>query len=594
MSDNKWGLDLSYHHVCQCPRCKRNGRDNSGNNLTIYGEGKGAFCWACKFTILSDEQKAERGLDVEQEYEEDENVSTKDPITDEENKQLKTYTATKSKGWRGIRDETNVPYGIRYSYDESTGQPDKMFVPTTIEGKLTGYKTREFPKDFSHPIGVTGKLCDLIGQFRYKTGGRTVLIVGGEVDMVSAEQMLWDYQNSKGNGDYPRVAVVSPSVGESGSAKQIQAQYAFFNSFEKIIIGFDNDAAGKEATESVVAVLPKGRVYVAEWSKKDPNAMLTAGMEKTFISDYYKAKAHVPAGIVGSGELSKLVREEAGSERIEFPPFMAKVNGMTGGGLGLGKICNIGAGSGLGKTVFVDTIIYHLIFNSPYRVGVVSMELNAGQYGLSMLSRHIGTKVSNIVDRHERIEFLNTPEVLEAEKQLYFREDGTHRWHLVDDRDGTIEALKGVVEQLIVSCECKLIVLDPIQDILDGLTIDEQALFLKWQKGMVKSHGVSFININHVRKSGGGNKQNSTGAMIAEEDFAGSSTIFKSAALNILLVRDKMAEDETVRNTTDIYISKNRDNGTTGPAGQCYYDNNTHQLHDLSEWLSKQGVAFTG
>lgn len=594
MEENKWGLDLSYQHVCQCPRCARNGRDKSCNNLNVFGEGKGAFCFACKFTILSDEQKVERGLDKEQEYEEDNEVTTREPITAEENAQIKTYTGTKSKGWRSIRDETNAPYGIRYSYDDETGQPDKMFVPTTIKGELVGYKTRVFPKDFTNPIGVVGKVCDMIGQHRYKTGGKIILIVGGEVDMVSAEQMLWDYQQGKGYQDYPRAAVVSPSTGETSAAKQIQGQYEFFNSFDKIIVGMDNDAAGKLATESIVAMLPKGKVYIAEWSKKDPNAMLTAGMEKAFINDYYRAKAYVPAGIVGSGELAKKVREEAGAERIEFPPFMAKVNEMTGGGLGLGKICNIGAGSGLGKTVFVDTIIYHLIFNSPYRVGVVSMELNAGQYGLSMLSRHIGTKISNIADRNERIAFLDTPEVIAAEQNLYFREDGTHRWHLVDDRDGSIEALQGVVEQLIVSCECKLIVLDPIQDILDGLTNEEQALFLKWQKGMVKSHNVSFININHVRKSSGGGKQNSNGAMISEEDFAGSSTIFKSAALNILLVRDKMAEDEVIRNTTDIFISKNRDNGTTGPAGKCYYDNNSHQLHDLQEWLQKQGQSFEG
>lgn len=593
MSENKWDLDLSRNHVCACPRCRRNGRDRSGDNLQVYGEGKGAFCFACKFTILSDEQKEERGLDMENDYEDEEEVSTREAITPEENMKIKGYTGTRSKSWRGIKDETNVPYGIRYSYDEESGEPDKMFVPTTIEGKLVGYKTRQFPKDFTAPIGIVGKVCDMIGQHRYKTGGRTIVIVGGEVDMVSAEQMLWDYQNGRGKGDYERVAVVSPSTGETSAAKQIQGQYAFFNSFEKIIVGLDNDVAGKAATALVVAMLPKGKVYIAEWSKKDPNAMLTGGFEKLFINDFYKAKAYVPAGIVGSGELANKVREEAGAERIEFPPFMSRVNEMTGGGLGLGKICNIGAGSGLGKTVFVDTIIYHLIFNSPYRVGVVSMELNAGQYGLSMLSRHIGVKISNIVDRVERLAYLNTPEVIEAERNLYFRDDGTHRWHLVDDRDGSIDALKGVIEQLIVSCECKLIVLDPIQDILDGLSIDDQSLFLKWQKGMVKSHCVSFININHVRKSSGGAKSNSTGAMISEEDFAGTSTIFKSAALNILLVRDKMAEDETVRNTTDIYISKNRDNGTTGPAGKCYYDNNSHQLHDLAEWQAQQGTAFS-
>lgn len=582
----KYGIDTSYAHNTGCPRCIRNGRDTARDNLTVYGPGLGCHCHACQWTLLSDEERAERGLDEEEEYEDE--VMTKEVITPAENEKIKSYTSTKSKGWRGIRDESNVPYGIRYSYDEETGQPDKMFVPATIEGQLSGYKTRIFPKDFSSPIGVTGKVCDMFGQFRYKDGGRTIVIVGGEVDMVSAEQMLWDYQVSKSNQEYARVAVVSPTIGEN-SAKQIQQHYAFFDKFEKIIVGLDNDSAGRKATEQIVAVLPKGKVYVAHWSKKDPNAMLTGGLQKQFISDYFNAKAYVPAGIVGSGELGSRIREEVENDKISFPPFMHIVNDMTAGGLGLRKICNIGAASGLGKTVYIDTITYHLIFHSPYRVGVVSMELSAPQYGLSMLSRHIGRKISNIKDKAERLALLDSEEVKAKEKELFYREDGTHRWHLVDDRDGSIEDLKKVVERLVIECDCQVIVLDPLQDILDGLTNEEQAMFMKWQKGMLKSHNMSFVNINHVRKSSGGGTQNSSGAMISEEDFAGSSTIFKSAALNILLVRDKMNEDPIIRNTTKAFISKNRDNGITGPCGEYYYCNETHRLWAMDEWLVANG-----
>jgi hypothetical protein len=246
----------------------------------------------------------------------------------------------------------------------------------------------------------------------------------------------------------------------------------------------------------------------------------------------------------------------------------------------------------LGKTVYVDTIVYYLAFNSPHRVGVVSMELNAGSYGLSMLSRHLGKKISNMSSREEKMAYLQSDEVKQAQKELFFRDDGSHRWHLVDDRDGTIADLQNTVEQLVITCDCKVIVLDPLQDILDGLSIEDQSLFLKWQKALIKSHNITFININHVRKSGGGAKQNSEGAMISEEDFAGSSTIFKSAALNILLVRDKMADDPVVRNTTKAYISKNRDNGVTGPCGDYYYDNVSHQLWDKRSWLEANHTDY--
>lgn len=585
----KYGINLSYSHKTGCPRCIKNGNDNSRNNLQVYSNTQSAHCFACGFTIASAEHKAKMGWD-EEDDESEEEVSTREPITDDEHTQLKSYTDTKAKGWRGLRDDISRIAGVRYSYDEETGQPDRQYVPCTIDGKLTGYKVRIFPKEFGSPVGVTGKDCDMIGQFRYKTGGKTILIVGGEVDYLSADQMLWDYQVNKGNEDYNRVPVVTSSVGENGW-KQVQKHYDFFNQFDKIIVGLDNDAAGKKAADKMAEVLPKGKVYIAEWSKKDPNDMLQAGLEKQFIADFYRAKPWTPTGALGSGELSSKMREEARLEKVKFPAFMEQVNEMTAGGITLGRIVNIGAASGIGKTIFVDEYIYDMIFTCPYQAGIVSMELSAGQYGLSMLSRHIGVKIADMTTE-ERVAFLELETTKQAERELFFRPDGSHRFHLVDDRDGSLEALKSVVEQLVVQCGCRIIVLDPLQDILDGLTNEEQAIFMKWMKGMIKSYSMTFININHVRKSGGGGKQNSNGAMISEEDFAGSSTIFKSGALNILLVRDKMAEDEIERNTTYVYISKNRDNGITGPAGSVFYDKNTHRLVDKMKWLSKDGGGF--
>ena len=103
---------------------------------------------------------------------------------------------------------------------------------------------------------------------------------------------------------------------------------------------------------------------------------------------------------------------------------------------------------------------------------------------------------------------------------------------------------------------------------------------MKWVKGFIKSHGVSFVLINHMRKS-----ENS-----GEQDIMGSSTIIKSAAANILLKRDKLAEDPIVRNTTTVQVTKNRVCGLTGPAGGSYYDNQTHTMHDLEDWLEENGT----
>jgi hypothetical protein len=581
---NKWGIDLSYPHNCQCPRCARNGRDTAKDNLQVYGEGKGAYCHACEFTILSDAEREARGIDFEDEEEE---VSTRERLTKEENEKIKSYTGLKCKGWRGIKDETNKFFGIRYTYDENTGEPDAQYVPTTINGELVGYKVRTFPKDFSSPVGLVGKDCDLAGQFRFQNGGRTLLLVGGEVDLESAYQMLAEYQASRG---YEPIPVVSPTVGETGCVKQVQAQYEWFNKFDKIIIGMDNDAAGEAAVHKLAKVLPKNKVYVAKWSKKDPNAMLQAGMEKQFVNDYFKAKPYTPDGIVGAASLADKIREAAAMLKIPLPPFMHRLQTMMAGGIPLKTIINLGSASGTGKSTIIDEMTYYWIFNSPYKPGIVTLESDSGQYGTKILSRHLGRKIDLIEDVTDKLAYLDSDYVRQKEKELYFREDGSERFYLIEDRDGGLDSMKEKIEQLIIACGCQLIILDPLQDILDGMSNEDQAVFLKWMKGMVKSHDVTFINVNHVRKSQGGKQANSTGADLFEEDMQGSSSIFKSGACNLLFNRNKEAEDEIERNTTKMKASKIRWTGRTGVAGEYYYDNATHTMYDKEDWLAKNGV----
>ena len=55
-------------------------------------------------------------------------------------------------------------------------------------------------------------------------------------------------------------------------------------------------------------------------------------------------------------------------------------------------------------------------------------------------------------------------------------EDGTDRFFLLDNRDGSIEEIQDTIEELVVACGCKVIILDPLQDILDGLSNEEQAV----------------------------------------------------------------------------------------------------------------------
>jgi hypothetical protein len=139
---------------------------------------------------------------------------------------------------------------------------------------------------------------------------------------------------------------------------------------------------------------------------------------------------------------------------------------------------------------------------------------------------------------------------------------------------------------MVISCGVKVIILDPISDLLDGIPNDEQANLMKWQKSMVKNYSVTFINIAHIRKGSNNKESASTGAFVPEEAVIGASQQVKSASWVVMLSRDKYAEDEVTRNTTHIVLSKNRSNGVTGKAGSMYYCNRTHRLYDLDSYLA--------
>ena len=570
-----------------CPAC------GSSDANSLYSDN-GQSCFSCNYKVIGDELRSklndkhgsrkskvkEKTMSKPEQAIVETPKSTKAVITEEQIADIKEETGFNSGDYRGILDSTYKKFGVRHSFFES-GEIAEQYYPVTQSGELVGYKVRELPKSFGKSIGRTGSDCDLFMQFKFKQPGKYVVITEGEIDALSAYQMIKNYNVSKG-WDY-ETAVVSPTVG-ARSAKQIGAQYKFFDQFDKIIISYDNDTAGQSAIEDIVKVLPKGKVYVMQMRLKDANEYLKSGNETGFISEFYNAKKYVPVNVLPSSQLYERVLAQSAVAKIPFPPFMGELNEMFVGGLPLGHIINIAADTGIGKTTFINEMIYYWIFNSPHKIGIVSMELDAGQYGEALLSRHLSKKLALIKDQSEKMQFLHSDEVKAKAVELTVDAEGEDRFDLLDNRDGSVEEIQDTVEELVISCGAKLIVLDPLQDVLDGLSNEEQAMFMKWAKGFVKSHGVTFVFINHMRKTPAG--QNGADS---EQNIMGSSTIIKSASANILLKRDKMAEDPVVRNTTEISVTKNRVCGITGPAGGMYYDNETHTLHNFQEWMDNHG-----
>lgn len=567
-----------------CPKCVSAGRDHSKDNLAIYEDGS-CYCFACHYVKPSQQWISENGAESEQEWEDlvgshfDEAVHEK----------LKEQTGLDSKGYRGIRTDVSKYFGVRYSYSEEDGSVTDTYYPATKDGALVGYKRRIHPKDFTKPIGETGKDCDMFMQFRFKTHKDTCLIAGGEHDSLAAYMMLSDKQKADGKTQWDFTACVSSTTGEAGAWKQAQKQYAFFSQFKKIVLALDNDEAGREATEKLAKVLPRGKVYVMNLRFKDCNEYLEQGATKEFINDFWGARMYTPAGIHASVDLYREALNDLDQKKLSLPDFMLTAAEMFGGGLVKQEITLILAKTSIGKTTLLSALTEHWALNEPdICLGVLSLEATAPKYSRNLLSYHLGVPLHRMKDAHEREAFLTRPENEAKAMNLFTKEDGSPRFYVCDDRGANIEQVKEKILEMVIHMGVDVLLIDPYSDLCSGMTVSEQEELATWVKKLMKEYNVTPIIVSHVRKSANG--QNA--GPITEDDAQGSSFLVKAAGQTIALERDKQSEDPVERNRTTITILKNRDFSETGPAGSIYYDIATATLHDFDVWMNKQDMRF--
>lgn len=566
--------------------------DDGERELTGY-----CFSPSCS-THISEKVLKERGL-LDEELQataRGKRIRKKERISREERRALFTTTTldtTQKDGtlYREITEDTAAFYGHRFSKG-SDGNIRMVYYPETKDNKLMGYKARLLPKSFGFGnIGMTGGSNDLSGSHKFSQGGRDVIIVGGEEDKLAAFQMLRDYQKSRNNEEYDPTAVVSCTAGEGSAAAQCASNYDFLDKFSSIFICMDNDEAGREATAKIVEVLPKDKLRIMSLSGKDPSDMLQKGRHKQFVSNFFDAKPLIRDIIKTSKEADDEIELELGRPDVPLPPFLGglakKIRNFP-----LGYMITLAAGTGIGKTTIINELVYYWIFNSPVKVGILSLELNLGQYQTAMLSRHIGHKIQAIPTAEERLAFVQQDWVVKARAELRENEYGEARYILLDERDGDLEAIKKQIERLIKMYGCKLIVIDPLNDLFEGTRLEEQQAFVRYLKGVIKG-GITVFSVCHITK-GRTEVDKRTGKRIVrtltEDDIAGVSNIAKSSGCTFFITRDKYAEDLIERNSSKIELGKCRWTGASGSAGEIYYCGKTHTLYDKEVYLRENGI----
>lgn len=564
-----------------CKRCRARGNDHSGDNFHFYGEGLGGHCFVCNYTLPSDAWLAEHGEVKEEEYD---LVGTE--FNEDIHNKLKDISGVDSRNYRGIRSDISKPFGVRYTYREEDGSVAATYYPCTKDSKLVGYKVRHHPKRFE-AIGETGKDCDLFMQFKFPTHKDAVVICAGEVDSLTLYQVLADNQSNK---KYNSTAVVSPTIGESGAWRQVQAHYKFFEKHSKIVVCMDEDEAGRQAAEKICKVLPRGKVHIMRLRYKDCNEYLEKGKEQELVNDFWAAKPWTPSGVHASSTLYDAALNYTSVERLSLPSFMSKVADMFGGGWVKNELSVIFAQTSQGKSLYVDSCVTHWVMNEPNEiVGVMSLEATKDKYATNIISRYLGVNLNSMQGK-DRLEYLSREDVKAKVQEFLVDREGKDRFYVYDSRGAGIEETKASILEMIIQLGVTILVADPYSDLMAGMSLEEQESFVAWLKKLILEYPqLSVVLICHTRKLASGQA-----GSLTESDIIGSSTVMKSAAQTISIERDKLHENPILRNVSKVTVHKNRHSSSTGLACEVYFDYKTGTLYEWEEYKRNNPEILEG
>jgi twinkle protein len=462
---------------------------------------------------------------------------------------------------RNIRQDTAEKFGVKIGFDTGTGEPDTHYYPYTKEGKVVSYKVRRLPKSFS--IVGSSKGAELFGQSLCTAGGNRLVICAGEIDAMSAFQILGDYTNEKypGRGITPQV--VSLPNGESVSG--LADNFGFIDSYKEIILCMDMDDQGRKAVESIASYLARPNIKVMSLTEKDVNDLLVKGKKQEFIKQYFEAVAWTPRGF-DTPSMAEIQAKKDKGYSIPFPELQQKIEGVR-----KGEIFLMTAGSGVGKSTLAREIAHHLMFKHKVKVGNMFLEETQADTYRTYIAMNNNIQ-SNMLS--------SSPELLSEEKWKrdydYLNEYGTFFRHFgsLSDKD-----LMDKLRYMVKVKGCEFIILDHISMVISGRDAsaagerkDIDVLMTNLAQFVV-DHNVGIIAISHLTRD---KEKNWNGGDIPDlRNLRGSGALEQLSWTIVALARDQRGD---LPNVSTIHVLKNRTFGKVGPADTCSYDYTTGRL----------------
>ena len=412
------------------------------------------------------------------------------------------------------------------------------------------------PKQFY----ATGTLenTGLFGQHLWREGGKFVTVTEGEADALAIAEMF--------DGKWP---VVSIKTGSAGAKQDVKENLEWLESFENVVICFDNDTAGKKATDEVLPLFShnKARSVTLPKGFKDAGDMLKAGKIREFTSAWWDAKSYRPVDVVSfSDEECWDAFVKRGTEEVTpLPHAYGALNAMMNGGIAGGEVTVIGALTSIGKTTMVFNLLYDMVTQNNKKIGAVFLESDIGETIEKIVSLHSGENIA-LIPQDQRDNSLY--------REFYEDFDKNDKVHILKHLGTSyVDTLFSKMRWMVKGMDCDVLILDPLHAAVksdENGTIDA---FMDRCLKLAKETGVSIIIVSHMRKPAVKDPHD-----VNEYDMKGSGSINQIAFNTILLSRDKMSDDEYTRNSTKVQLVKCRRTGRTGHAGWLYYEERTGRM----------------
>ena len=522
----------------------------SSDARAIYSDGH-SYCFSCREWFAPEGERRHTGTPVEPDKQPDNQFIQGD------------YQPLQK---RGLRVDTMRKFSYRVALWK--GQGIHVADYRGVGGDLVAQHLRFANKDFIWNGDF--KKVELFGQHLYGAGGKRLIITEGEIDCMTIAQVF--------NLTWP---VVSLPSGASSAKKAIVRHLEYCESFDSVVLAFDDDDAGRDAIQKVAPLFTPGKVKIMKYSGyKDANELFIKGGHKAVVNETFNASVYRPDGIINANTLWEEVKEPlAMGVELPYPKLSKMLYGHR-----QGEITMLTAGSGLGKSTLAHEMGYHLLIQYDHSLGVLALEEPVRK----ATERYMSVDLSKPL--HLSREGIDDTVLEESFKRI----SHDHSLWLYDHFGSTdIDNLLAKVRYMVVGLGVQTIILDHISIVVSGLdeglgTSERKMIDIMMTKlrSLVNETNCSIIAVVHLKRPQGAGKSWNEGKPVTLTALRGSASLEQLSDNVISVERNQQAEEGS--NIALLRVLKCRHSGITGKADTIEYNIDTGRLLPVNPFQGEE------